>query len=297
MASSNESFARGAFAGFMGGACQTFAGQPFDTVKVRMQTGGPTQGSLIKCATRTIQTEGFRGLYHGTVPALMFGLIENTFAFGVNEQLKRVFLRNDFGAAGGGELSTPVLAACGAASGFAHCIFSCPTEVVKCRVQVVGSQFRGPLHCTTETLRKEGVAGLYSGFWPFVFREVPFYLFFFASYELIASKMQRFGAAAGAVSRQRDELSNFEVLFAGGFAGCIGWTCVMPSDSIKTKIQTRGPGGPSFVGTFMEVFKAAGPRGLFEGWSAAMLRAFPANAALFFGFETTRRAMAYLDSK
>eukprot|EP00747_Dinoflagellata_sp_TGD_P067528 gnl/TRDRNA2_/TRDRNA2_155314_c0_seq2.p1 gnl/TRDRNA2_/TRDRNA2_155314_c0~~gnl/TRDRNA2_/TRDRNA2_155314_c0_seq2.p1 ORF type:complete len:205 (-),score=19.79 gnl/TRDRNA2_/TRDRNA2_155314_c0_seq2:426-1040(-) len=202
--------------------------------------------------------EGIRGLYRGTTPALMFGLIENTLAFGVNEQLKRVCLRR-LGGSNEGELGTAVLAACGAASGFAHCIFSCPTEVVKCRLQVVGTSFRGPVHCTMETLQKEGVAGLYSGFWPFVLREVPFYLVFFASYEGFASELQRRGTT-GPQPRLRDELSSTEVIVAGGVAGCVGWTCVMPFDSIKTKIQTRDAvaGSPSFLGTCAQVYAASG---------------------------------------
>lgn len=279
-----ESFARGAAAGFLGGVCQTLVGQPFDTLKVRMQTA-KAQSSFMKVMLDTVRGEGLQGLYRGTAPALLFGLIENTFAFAVNEQLKRILMQREPTK----ELSLSALAACGAASGLAHCCVSCPTEVVKCRVQVVNSPYTGPLQCTAATLRTEGVAGLYSGFLPFVLREVPFYLVFFASYETIASSLQRRRGL-----RSRDDLSALDVVFAGGLGGCIGWSVVLPSDTVKTKIQTRVEGSAatsSVLGTCRDIHHATGIRGFFPGWTAAMLRAFPANAALFVGFEGSRRLL------
>eukprot|EP00928_Gymnodinium_smaydae_P038126 TRINITY_DN26356_c0_g1_i1.p1 TRINITY_DN26356_c0_g1~~TRINITY_DN26356_c0_g1_i1.p1 ORF type:complete len:292 (+),score=28.81 TRINITY_DN26356_c0_g1_i1:176-1051(+) len=287
MATTQESLWRGAIAGFLGGACQTVAGQPFDTIKVRMQTA-QHRTSLVQCVATTLRGEGVRGLYHGVSPALLFGLIENTMAFAVNEQLKRELMKQQNKQ----DLSLTALAACGAASGFAHCCFSCPTEVVKCRLQVVGSPYKGPIHCLSSTLRSEGLKGLYSGFLPFVLREVPFYLVFFASYEMIASSLQRRREKLVA----REDLSALEVIFAGGFAGCIGWSAVLPSDTVKTMIQTQNDSSSraSFIGTCLDIKRSSGVRGFFPGWTAAMLRAFPANAALFVGFEGARRTMTAL---
>jgi len=281
----DDGILRGAACGFVGGILQTYAGQPFDTLKVRMQTS-TTQMSLTRLTVDAVRQEGFLGLYKGTTPALMFGLMENTVALGVNEQVKQ-YLSNGSDA----ELPVTSLAFCGAAGGLAHCCFSCPLEVVKCRMQVAGSQYAGPIDCAMKTVRAEGFAGLYSGFLPFVLREVPFYLSFLTSYEVTCSAMQHWGVQAGGKPRTRDGLSTPEILFAGGFAGCIGWTLVLPPDTVKTMIQTASEPRLSTVQMIAQVNRTAGLRGFFPGWSAAMLRSFPANAALFAGFEWSRRLM------
>merc|ERR1712232_830414 len=149
---------------------------------------------------------GVRGLYHGTTPALVFGLLENTIAFGVNEQLKRYLMKRQ----NIGELPLEQVAVCGAAGGMVHCMFSCPTEVVKCKLQVTNNPFRGPIHCMQLTLQT--------------------------------------GQGAGGECK-------------------------------------------SFAQTCSAIYRAGGWRGFFPGWIPAMLRAFPANAALFVGFEGSRRAL------
>jgi len=291
-----EKFFIGATAGFLGGVCQTYVGQPFDTVKVRMQTtaGGP---GFFRTGLNTFRHEGVRGLYHGTSPALVFGLLENTIAFGVNEQLKRHLMKvqkEKHGSDKDADLPLEQLALCGAAGGLVHCGFSCPTEVIKCKLQVAGSEFRGPIHCAQSTVQKYGIAGLYKGFTPFVLREVPFYLGFFMTYEVLCDKMQRLGVAEGTQPRSRDDLSGLEIICAGGLAGMVGWSGVQPMDTAMVRMAT-GVGAGSECTSFWRVsaaiYRDGGVRGFFPGWVPAMMRAFPANAALFVGFEASRRAL------
>lgn len=297
VSTTGEKFFLGATAGFLGGVCQTYAGQPFDTVKVRMQTSeNALQGGFLRTFANTLRNEGLRGLYRGTTPALVFGLVENTIAFGVNEQLKRYLLKQQKakGGARNAELGLGPLAFCGATGGLVHCMFSCPTEVVKTKLQVVGSPFRGPIHCIQSTLQTHGIVGLYKGFVPFVLREVPFYLVFFASYELLCGGMQRFGTTAGSQPRSRDSLSAVEIITAGGLAGMIGWSGVQPMDTAMVRMQTgQGVGAEcnSLAQVCGTIYRTNGLRGFFPGWAPAMLRAFPANAALFGGFECSRRAL------
>lgn len=289
ISTTGEKFFLGATAGFLGGVCQTYVGQPFDTVKVRMQTATEKRG-FFRTGLFTVRHEGVRGLYHGTTPALVFGLLENTIAFGVNEQLKRHLMKRQEIT----ELPLQQLALCGATGGLVHCVFSCPTEVVKCKLQVAGSPFRGPIHCMQSTVQTHGIAGLYKGFLPFVLREVPFYLCFFATYETICGKFQRLGVARGSPPRTRDSLSALEVICAGGLAGMVGWSGVQPFDTAMVRMQTgQGAGGDcgSFSQTCRAIYRAGGWRGFFPGWIPAMLRAFPANAALFVGFEGSRRML------
>jgi len=293
LTTTGESFALGAAAGFFGGVCQTYAGQPFDTVKVRMQTSSSGHG-FVRTALGTFRHEGIRGLYRGTTPALVFGLVENTIAFGANEQLKRQLIKHkkQQGGRQDADLSLKELSACGAVSGLVHCGFSCPTEVIKTNLQVEGSTYRGPIQCAQSILKSQGIAGLYAGFAPFILREVPFYLCFFATYEVICGKFQR--NVSGGAPRSRDSLTAVEVILAGGLAGSVGWSGVQPMDTAMVRMQTgKGAGGQSgsFLLTCRDIYRVGGVRGFFPGWMPAMLRAFPANAALFLGFEAGRRTL------
>ena len=54
------------FAGSVGGIVQVLVGQPFDTVKVRLQTqssANPIYSGMVDCAAKTLKNEGLGGFY------------------------------------------------------------------------------------------------------------------------------------------------------------------------------------------------------------------------------------------
>ena len=104
--------------------------------------------------------------------------------------------------------------------------------------------------------------------------------------------LQRTAGAPAAAPSARADLSVPEIVWAGGLAGCIAWTLVVPADTVCSQMQAtvgRGP-RPSMIAVATRIYREAGLfHGLFRGWTAIMLRAFPANAATFLGFELARR--------
>lgn len=59
-----------------------YVGQPLDTVKVKMQTFPHMYKGTWDCVKQTVRTEGFfRGLYAGSVPALLANCAENSVLF------------------------------------------------------------------------------------------------------------------------------------------------------------------------------------------------------------------------
>jgi hypothetical protein len=76
----------------------------------------------------------------------------------------------------------------------------------------------------------------------------------------------------------------------GGFAGQISWAATLPLDAVKTTIQVyQGPlPTPRIRDVVRDVWTKHGMRGFYRGLSAAIVRAFPANAALFVGYEWTK---------
>ena len=78
---------------------------------------------------------------------------------------------------------------------------------------------------------------------------------------------------------------------AGGLAGQIAWACSIVPDSVKSRIQTSASLTelPGSIETFRHIVKKKGYRGLFAGVEVALIRAWPANAALFVGYEYTKK--------
>ncbi|KAH0954443.1 hypothetical protein HN011_010498 [Eciton burchellii] len=83
------------------------------------------------------------------------------------------------------------------------------------------------------------------------------------------------------------KLSLLATIVAGGFAGIANWLVGMPPDILKSRLQTA-PEGTYKKGVrevFIKLMKTEGPKALYKGIVPVMLRAFPANAACFMGFE------------
>lgn len=65
----------------VGGTACVLTGQPFDTVKVKMQTFPDLYRGLTDCCLKTYSQVGFRGFYKGTSPALIANIAENSVLF------------------------------------------------------------------------------------------------------------------------------------------------------------------------------------------------------------------------
>lgn len=73
-------------------------------------------------------------------------------------------------------------------------------------------------------------------------------------------------------------------------AGQIAWIASIAPDSIKSVIQTSDQ-HLSIRETARTIYLKRGLPGFFSGLGVAVLRAFPANAALFMGYEYTKKLL------
>ncbi|KAK2503503.1 LOW QUALITY PROTEIN: hypothetical protein MC885_018233, partial [Smutsia gigantea] len=96
------------------------------------------------------------------------------------------------------------------------------------------------------------------------------------------------------VSCSANELSVPRILMAGGMAGIFNWAVAIPPDVLKSRFQTAPPGKypNGFRDVLKELIQNEGVTSLYKGFNAVMIRAFPANAACFLGFEV---AMKFLN--
>ncbi|XP_026972227.1 mitochondrial ornithine transporter 1 isoform X1 [Sagmatias obliquidens] len=280
-------------AGAAGGTACVLTGQPFDTMKVKMQTFPDLYRGLTDCCLKTYSQVGFRGFYKGTSPALIANIAENSVLFMCYGFCQQV-VRKVVGLEKQAKLSDLQNAAAGSfASAFAALVL-CPTELVKCRLQTMYEmEMSGKIAKSQNTvwsvvksiLRKDGPLGFYHGLSSTLLREVPGYFFFFGGYELSRSFF--------ASGRSKDELGPVPLMLSGGFGGICLWLAVYPVDCIKSRIQVLSMSGKQagFIGTFISIVKNEGITALYSGLKPTMIRAFPANGALFLAYEYSRKLM------
>ena len=121
-------------AGANAGTACVFAGQPFDTVKVKMQVFPDLYRNAWDCFKRTLKEERFRGLYAGTGPALVTQVAENSILFLCYGRCQTV-IQSIFQVPHVDELSIFQNACAGSIAAFITSFALCPTELIKCKLQ------------------------------------------------------------------------------------------------------------------------------------------------------------------
>ncbi|KAE8901661.1 hypothetical protein PF005_g19428 [Phytophthora fragariae] len=295
---------RETFSGVMGAFCCVYAGLPFEVVKVRLQTQGTANAYKgVTDAFRRIATEeGALALWKGAVPALSSSIIENSVLFSANGFAKRAVLalhaKQRAEHEGEYQLTTLDEAMMGAFAGcFSATAITLP-ENIKCKLQfqrghLGEGRYHGPWDCLKQVGKEEGIRGLFRGYSALLLRDVPFSFFFFGSYQAITS-----GAVKALGKESKNDLNPVTILASGGLAGATSWGIMFPVDVLKSRMQTASSTGPlSLRGAFRAVYSEFGIHGFYRGWSAAVLRAFPANGSLFLGVEMTHRMFRWFDAR
>ncbi|KAI0813893.1 mitochondrial carrier domain-containing protein [Xylaria sp. FL0064] len=294
--------AKDLFAGAVGGIAQVLIGQPFDIVKVRLQT--TTQySSALNAATTIYAKEGPLAFYKGTLtPLLGIGACVSI-QFGAFGYAKRYFeTANALAAANSNnkkkDLSYGQYYAAGAFAGVANSVISGPIEHVRIRLQTqphgAARLYSGPLDCVrklSSTSTGGGILkGLYRGEAVTVIREAQAYGMWFLAFEW----MMNADAARNGVAR--NEIPAYKVALYGGLAGEALWLGSYPFDVVKSKMQTDGFGADmrykSMRDCFAQTWRAEGMRGFWKGIGPTLLRAMPVSAGTFAVVEATMRAIS-----
>lgn len=287
------------FAGGVGGACCVVTGHPLDTIKVRLQTmpkPAPGQAPLYRgtfdCAMKTVGREGFFGLYKGMAAPLagvapMFAVC----FFGFN--LGKKMLQSDPKV----DLTYPELFASGMLAGVFTTSIMVPGERIKCLLQVQMDskgppKYKGPVDCVKQLYREGGIRSIYKGTAATLLRDLPASGMYFTVYEFLKDKLTPAGTS-------KLDLSPLQVLTAGGVAGMANWAVAIPPDVLKSRLQTAPEGKyPNGIrSVFKELMANEGILALYKGVTPVMLRAFPANAACFLGYEVAMKGFAMLEQK
>ncbi|CAM9209637.1 unnamed protein product [Ectocarpus fasciculatus] len=280
-----------ALAGGAGALCCAYSGNPFDVIKVRLQTQLPRSEVAasefytgpIDCLKKIIKEEGVLALWKGVTPSLGSAFIENAVVFSANGMIRRFYLGTlsgeHFSPGEERHLTVKERAMVGGAAGILSATCITPAEMIKVRTQIQHKKV-GPLRILRDAYRENGLRGIFRGLSSTVARDVPFNFVFFGAYEAWTTILSSFVEKPSTDRR----LNPFGVYIAGGMAGASGWCISFPIDSVKSRVQTS-QSSASFFSMAKTIYSKFGLRGFFRGVSSAVLRAFPANAGLFLGYE------------
>lgn len=279
------------WAGYISGAVGIVIGNPLDLIKVRLQARDAIAAQSPSAYFR--QFENTAALVTGTAaPILGYGAL-NALLF-VSYNRTEAALNQALNTQS--SLWTTWIA--GAVGGLATWVVSTPTELIKCRAQL-SSPPQSSWSIARQTLRTEGVRGLYFGGVVTALRDSIGYGFYFWSYELSTRWM---ATEAGKETSMQQEAA--KVLLCGGLAGIVTWASVFPLDVIKTRVQTQTfdsvpesarllgqgdrPALPKRQGAIevaRQAYREEGARVFFRGLTVCSVRAFIVNAVQWAVYE------------
>ncbi|XP_078065617.1 mitochondrial S-adenosylmethionine carrier protein [Mustelus asterias] len=229
-------------AGGVAGMCVDLTLFPLDTMKTRLQS---PQGFY--------KAGGFHGIYAG-VPSAALGSFPNAALFFVTYEYTKSVL--------GSRVSTnkaPFIHMIAASLGeVVACLVRVPSEVVKQRAQACPSQ--GTYKVFVDTIRREGILGLYRGYGSTVKREIPFSLVQFPVWEFLKAVWSW---------KQNHVVDSWQAAVCGAFAGGFAAAVTTPLDVAKTRIMLAKAGSTTAGGKVLPVlssiWKTQGISGLFSG--------------------------------
>jgi len=292
--SKQESGLKSFLSGGIGGACLVLVGHPLDLVKVKMQTATSlTNTSTFSMLRSTAAKEGIRGLYRGVSAPIC--AVAPVFAvcfwgFDMGKRIVRSYDGND-----NKELSIAQLCFAGGFSAIPTTVLMAPSERIKCLLQIQSKdkvkKYNGMIDCGIKIYQEGGIRSLFKGTNATLLRDIPGSIAYFGVYEVLKREIMKYQNI-----NDPTKLSTSAVLTAGGFAGIATWMVAIPADVLKSRYQTAPQGQyRNLYHVFQHLVKEEGYSALFRGLRPALLRAFPANAACFYGMELSKVLLSFMD--
>lgn len=254
-----------------------------------MQTGA-VSGSILSVIRTTFQQSGFGGLYRGVSAPLL--AVTPIFALSFwGYDMGQQIVRNVRDYTPTTSLTLPDIIAAGGLSGFPPTLLMGPSERIKVLLQTAPpGRYAGMMDCAWHVLQTGGLSSLFRGTALTLARDVPGSMAWFGTYEVVKRSL-----AHSVYDCPVPSLPAPAVLAAGGCAGMATWVVSIPADVVKSRVQSGN--GESAAAAARALYREGGVGAFFRGIRPALVRAFPANAACFWGMETARKGLDWADER
>jgi len=302
------------FAAGSAAAVSTFAVQPLDVLKTRLQVNHcPHLNPGIRIGifgslNGIFKTEGMRGLYRGVFPTLLSVVPSISIYFTMYNEFKQLF-----GCPTGSPTRDVVRQSI--AAGLASCCTSAitnPLWLVKTRLQVQHidyfarnytpgkdqphskAKYRGTVHTFKSVVREEGFLGLYRGLGASLLASSQA-MIQFPLYEMLKKVM---------IGDNKDNIryATMSYLASSAIAASLSCMVTYPAEVIRARLQTEGMLPPSqrqpnsanssIMSSFRTLWAQEGIRGFYRGLGTNLLRLTPSHAISFTAYEFILRFLS-----
>ena len=241
--------------GVLYGVSYVSAAHPFDTIKTKMQAqAGYEKLSTAKAFSKTLQSQGIRGLYRGVWPPLWGASIFRSSTIGVFEATYTAAATHSWltkkipGTAG----LEPRVILGGICAATTRAVIETPLDCAKIQLQM-GSTWKW--------------RNLYTGFGVTWVRCMGLLSVFFS---LLDTQRRNFPKAFS--------IPLIGPFLVSGISGTLAWWTIWPLEFIKTRVQCQyGDVKLSTIQRFKLVVDEVGVRGLYRGIAPGSMRAFVGN--------------------
>ncbi|XP_054635995.1 mitoferrin-2-like [Dunckerocampus dactyliophorus] len=293
-------------AGAVAGIMEHCLMYPIDCVKTRMQSLHPEPGAryrnVMDALRQIVRTEGMWRPIRGVNVLAVGAGPAHALYFACYEKIK-VTLSDAVHPGANSHFANGVA---GCMATVLHDAVMNPAEVVKQRIQMFNSPYRGVLDCVGATLRQEGVAAFYRSYTTQLTMNVPFQALHFMTYEYLQEVLNP--------HRHYNPTSH---VVSGALAGALAAAATTPLDVCKTLLNTQevaavhviqaDVGGAAAASSgqtarqisglgeaFRTVYRTGGVGAFFKGVQARVIYQMPSTAISwsvyeFFKYAITKR--------
>ncbi|XP_013868022.1 mitoferrin-1 [Austrofundulus limnaeus] len=271
-------------AGAVAGVMEHSVMYPVDSVKTRMQSLQPDPNaqyrSVYAALKKIIQTEGVFRPLRGLNITMMGAGPAHALYFACYERLKHS-LSDIIQSGGNSHIANGVA---GSVATVLHDAVMNPAEVIKQRMQMYNSPYRGLWDCVRTITQAEGVGAFYRSYSTQLTMNIPFQAVHFITYELMQEQLNP--------HRHYNPGSH---ILSGAAAGAVSAAVTTPLDVCKTLLNTQENVAlnsmnisghlSGMANAFRTVYRLGGPAAFFKGIQARVIYQMPSTAIAWSVYE------------
>ncbi|GAM19443.1 hypothetical protein SAMD00019534_026180 [Acytostelium subglobosum LB1] len=269
---------------------------PLERVKILYQIRSQhySHGSVVGSLTKIFETEGLKGLWRGNnaTIARVFPYAAVQF-FTYENMKKRLNTEKDI-------FSPTNLFLAGSVAGGAAVLATYPLDLIRARlaIEVTPDKYTTMKELFADTLKKDGVRGLYRGIESTLVGILPYAGISFMMFETL-----KMNAPYSGYNQDGSLKAEFR-LFAGGVAGGVAQTVSYPFEVVRRRMQTHGFGDGkveidlkhSSIRSMYRIVKAEGFLSLYKGLSINYIKVIPTSAVAFYTYDLCSQLLYRLAS-